>query len=70
MLLDSVREVDEELAKELIEETKETYAEKIKASTDIEGIRLLLYAVREVDEELAKELKSARNKIKLKNESY
>jgi hypothetical protein len=51
-----VREVDEELAKGLIEETKEAIAEKVKASTGIKGIGSLLYSVREVDEELAKGL--------------
>jgi len=47
--------------KDLSKKTKETYAEKKKASTDIGEIRSLLESVRGVDEELAKESESARN---------
>ena len=53
MLLDSVRRIDEKTAKKLLNETKDTYAEKMRASRDPEATGRLLDSVRMIDEETA-----------------
>ena len=55
-LLVSVIGISKETARELLKETKDTYAEKIRASTDPRAIRLLLERVSLIDEETAREL--------------
>ena len=55
-LLDSVRRIEEETARVLLNETKDIYADKIKASTDPAAIAGLLDTVRWIEEEKAREL--------------
>jgi hypothetical protein len=55
-VLDSVRGIDEEIAKELLNETKDTYLEKMRDSEDPWAIGGLLSSVSGIDEETAKEL--------------
>jgi len=55
-LLDSVRAVDNETAKRLLNETQDTYSEKIRASRDPGAIGWLLESVGEIDAETAREL--------------
>ena len=55
-LLYNVRQIDEETAKGLLNDTKGTYAEKIGDSGDPMAIGVLFYNVRQIDEETAKRL--------------
>ena len=55
-LLDSVRRIDEEVARWLLAETKDTYAEKIRGSKDPGAVKLLLYYVDSIDTGIAREL--------------
>ncbi|KAF5432979.1 KAP family P-loop domain-containing protein, partial [Candidatus Methanophagaceae archaeon] len=55
-LLDSVRGVEKETARTLLNQTKHTYAEKIRSCTDPWAISGLLESVRDVEEETARAL--------------
>jgi hypothetical protein len=55
-LLFFVGYIEEETARELLNQTKDTYAEKIRDSTDPVEIRRLLRIVRETDKNIAREL--------------
>ncbi|MEA2052257.1 MAG: hypothetical protein U9O90_05485, partial [Euryarchaeota archaeon] len=54
-LLNSVKRVEEETARALLHETKDTYAKKIRACTDPDAIGMLLSSVRMIDKKTAGE---------------
>lgn len=60
-----MRVMEEETARIIFNETKKTYAEKIRANSDPAAIGRLLDSVREIDEDTAKSLEK---ETKLKSE--
>lgn len=66
-LLYYMRKIEEKTARELVNETSYTYAEKINASTTPELIKRLLDSMRKIDEDTAKKLEKE-TKFKSKEE--